>query len=177
MNLLIPYVPLFNHPDPLFLEFTYGDGGQRAKKLKKLIKGDYVFFHTSIRGKKYITAYYIVDRILDTDKATKDKRIMDKYKNPHLSEFLSGQQDEGENCILFGDPITSKILKRPLLFNTTCLNSSDVSPGMETVPKSSFSMIKSRHGNPETSPLCLQMYVPYSLDPEIQVRGTGKGSG
>jgi len=62
-------------------------------------------------------------------------------------------------------------------FNTTCLNSADVSPGMETAPKSSFSMIKSRHGNPETSPLCLQMYVPYSLDPEIQVRGTSKGSG
>ncbi len=62
-------------------------------------------------------------------------------------------------------------------FNTTCLNSADVSPGMETAPKSSFIMIKSRHGNPETSPLCLQMYVPYSLDPEIQVRDTSKGSG
>ncbi len=63
------------------------------------------------------------------------------------------------------------------IFNTTCLNSADVSPWMETAPKSSFSMIESRHGNPETSPLCLQMYVPYSLDTEIQVRGTGKGSG
>ena len=74
------------------------------------------------------------------------------------------------------EPAEGTVINR-LIFNTTCLNSSDVSPGMETVPKSSFSMIKSRHGNPETSPLCLQMYVPYSLDPEIQVRGTSKGSG
>ena len=63
------------------------------------------------------------------------------------------------------------------MFNTTCLNSADVSPGMEIVPKSSFDMIRSGHGNKETSPLCLQVYVPYGLDTEIQAQGTGKGSG
>ena len=48
---------------------------------------------------------------------------------------------------------------------------------METAPKSSFDMIESGHGNKETSPLCIQVYVPYGLDTEIQVQGAGKGSG
>jgi len=119
MNLLIPYVYLYGHPDPLFEEFTYGEGGSRAKKLKNDVsKGDYVFFHTSIGGKKYITAYYVADRVVDTVKAIKDKNIIAKFKNPHLSELISGRVTEKENnVILFGDPITSKILERPLLFD------------------------------------------------------------
>lgn len=119
MNLLIPYVHLYDHPDPLFEEFTYGDVGARARKLKNdLKKGDCVFFHTSIRGKKYITAYYVVDRSLDTAKAIKDRNIVAKYKNPHILEFLSGEKTgENDDVILFGDPITSKILERPLLFD------------------------------------------------------------
>jgi len=119
MNLLIPYVHLYDHPDPLFKEFTYGDEGRRARKLKKdLKKGNYVFFHTSISGRKYITAYYVVERVLDTAEAIKNRNIVAKYKNPHILEFLSGERTgEGDDVILFGDPITSKILERPLLFN------------------------------------------------------------
>ena len=120
MNLLIPYVYLYNHNDPLFEEFTYGDVGARARKLKNdLRRNDYVFFHTSIRGKKYITAYYVVDRALDV-KAIKDGNIIAKYKNPHILEFLSGEKiDEDDDVVVFGDPITSRILERPLLFNKT----------------------------------------------------------
>ncbi len=119
MNLLIPYVYLYGHPDPLFKEFTYGEGGSRSKKLKNDVnKGDYVFFHTSISGKKYITAYYVADRVVDTVKAIKDKNIIAKFKNPHLWELISGKVTEKENnVIIFGDPITSKILERPLLFD------------------------------------------------------------
>lgn len=119
MNLLIPYVYLYNHPDPRLVEFTYGDAGARSRKLKKDLKnGDYVFFHTSIGGKKYITAYYVVDRVLDTSEAGKNKNIVAKYENPHILEFLAGERtDEDGDVILFGDPITSRILKRPLLFN------------------------------------------------------------
>ena len=36
-------------------------------------------------------------------------------------------------------------------------------------------MPESGHGNPETSPLCLEVYVPYDLDTKISVQGTGKG--
>ena len=41
MNLLIPYVNLIGHEDPLFNEYTYGDCSNRAKKLKNDIKLDY----------------------------------------------------------------------------------------------------------------------------------------
>ncbi len=120
MNLLIPYVHLYNHPDPLFEEFTYGNSGARARKLKNnLEKGDYVFFHTSI-GEKKITAYYVVDRVLDTAEAIKDRNIVAKYKNPHILEFLSGERtDKKDDVLLFGDPITSRILEKPLRFDKT----------------------------------------------------------
>lgn len=118
MNLLIPYVYLYNHPDPLFDEFTYGEAGSRARKIKKEIKkGDYVFFHTSTGGKKYITAYYVVDRILDTTEVLQNNQITAKHKNPHMLEFNSSNNKD--DVILFGDPITSRILKRPLLFDKT----------------------------------------------------------
>lgn len=121
MNLLIPYVYIYGHLDPLFEEFTYGNVGGRARKLKKDLKrGNYVFFHTGIGGKKFITAYYIVDRVLDTAEAIKDKNIVAKYKNPHILEFLSGERtDEDDDVVLFGDPITSRTLERPLLFDKT----------------------------------------------------------
>ncbi|MBU4038008.1 MAG: DUF91 domain-containing protein, partial [Proteobacteria bacterium] len=118
MNLLIPFVYLYDHDDPLFKEFTYGDVGTRAKKLKNsLKKGDYIFFHTSIGSKKYITAYYVIDRVLDTIEAIKDKNIMAKYKNPHLERRPSKHERYGGDVLVFGDPITSRTLDRPLLFD------------------------------------------------------------
>jgi|GEM_PF-544454 len=118
MNLLIPYVPLYNHPDPLFDEFTYGDVQGRARKLKNDVeKGDYLFFHTSTGGHKYITAYYVVDRVLDTCTAAMNPNIVTKYKNPHIREYLAGKSDRLNDVLLFGDPIESRILERPLLFN------------------------------------------------------------
>ena len=84
MHLLIPYVHL-RPPDPLFDEFTYGDRGDRGRKLKSDVnKGDYIFFHASRDGKKYITAYYVVDRVLDVIDACQDDTICLKYKNHHL---------------------------------------------------------------------------------------------
>jgi len=119
MHLLIPYVHL-SHPDPAFGEFTYGDIGQRARKLKRDLKrGDYLFFHTTRHGKKSITAYYIVDRVLDTIDACQDKAIKAKYKSPHILECLAGKRPKNgdDDVLVFGDPITSQILEKPLLFD------------------------------------------------------------
>lgn len=117
MNLLIPYIYIPGHEDPLFEEFTYADFDARARKLKEdVAEGDYLFFHATTRGKKCITAYYVVDRILDAVTARKNKNIMAKYKNDHLSFPDDYERDE---AILFGDPIESKILKRPLPFDRT----------------------------------------------------------
>ena len=62
-------------------------------------------------------------------------------------------------------------------FNTAYFNSADVNPGLEISPRSSFRMIESGPGNTETSPLCLQVYVPYGMDSEMPAQGSGKGSG
>lgn len=117
MNLLIPYINIIDHPDPLLKEFSYGDIGQRGKKLKNnLSAGDYIFFHTTLNNKKYITAYYVVDRVLKTEEAARDKRILAKFKNPHIADFLNGNINKDDH-IVFGDPILSKVFDRPLPFN------------------------------------------------------------
>jgi hypothetical protein len=117
VNLVIPYVRLPNHPDPLLNEFTYGDVEARANKLEwDLKKGDYVFFHTTTGGRHFITAYYVVERVLDTMEAAEDKLVVAKYKNPHNSEFINGERP-GDDALLFGDPILSRKLTRPLPFN------------------------------------------------------------
>jgi len=118
MNLLIPYIQLLNHNDPLLDEFTYGDVGSRGKKLRNsLNKEDYVFFHTTINNRKYITAYYVVDRVIKTQQAAKDIRINNKYKNPHIVRVNKNEDNFEDDYILFGDPILSKVLDRPLLFD------------------------------------------------------------
>jgi hypothetical protein len=120
MNLLIPYVHIYNHTDPLLKEFTYGDIGQRARKLASLKKGEYIFFHTSINGKKCITAYFVVDRTLDVRDIAKDRNLLAKYKNPHIIEYSQGiKVRDYENVVVFGDPILSRILNRPLPFDKT----------------------------------------------------------
>jgi hypothetical protein len=99
----------------MFSEFTYGDRGARARKLRRdLRKGDYVFFHGMFQGRKCITAYYVVDRVVSTREAVKSRLIKAKYKNPHLE--LSGRSLAADNSILFGDPITSRKLDVPLEF-------------------------------------------------------------
>lgn len=119
-NLLVPYVTLSDHHDPILDEFTYGDVDRRAKKLKRdLKKGDKTFLHTTIRGHKYITAYYIVDRVMDTSEAASKPMIVKKYKNPHILEYLNGERRGGEDVIVFGDPILSKKLDPPLKFDRT----------------------------------------------------------
>lgn len=118
MNLLIPYVPLIHHADPALEEFSYGDNGIRARKLKSCLKqGDYIFFHTSLNSRKCITAYYVVDRVLDTSEAASNKNILMKYKNPHITEYKEGQRRKEDDVVVFGDPILSHRLERPLLFD------------------------------------------------------------
>lgn len=118
MNLLIPYVFLPGHNDPSFDEFTYGDAKSRGLKLKnELSSGDFVFFHTSRNRKKYITAYFVTDRVLDTNKACQERTIVDKYKNPHITEFLErGGPLHPHDVVLFGDPIKSRVFPTPLPF-------------------------------------------------------------
>ena len=117
MNLLIPYIRLWDHEDPRLDEFTYGDIKTRGKKLRQLKKGDYLFFHTTLNGRKCITTYFVVDRALSTAEAAKDRNIKAKYKNPHISELLEKKLMYPDDNMVFGDPILSRKLNRPLFFN------------------------------------------------------------
>jgi len=118
VHLLIPYTPLADHPDPLIDEFTYGDINQRGKKLLYDVeKGDYLFLHTSQRSKRVITAYYVVAEVLKVSEAYNDRKIRDKYKNPHLTRYQDYGEQYKNDVIVFGDPIRSKKLEPPLIFN------------------------------------------------------------
>ncbi|WP_019415910.1 endonuclease NucS domain-containing protein [Paenisporosarcina sp. TG20] len=118
---LIPYLdPKRNdgEEDPLFSEYTYGDKGGRGYTLKnKVFKGDYLFFHTSIKNKRFITAFYEVEEVMDIQKARADKIIMMKYRNPHL---ISTKIQDNE-VIVFGNPIKSVVLHTPLEINRAVL--------------------------------------------------------
>ncbi len=118
MNLLIPYVKLPDHHDPLLHEFTYGDVDQRGRKLRTLGPGDRIFFHTTIQGVKCITAYYTIARVMDTKDVVNDSDLTSKYKNPHIARWLEEKQNsDGDDVMVFGDPTTSRVLARPLPFD------------------------------------------------------------
>lgn len=120
---LLPYVDprkIGGHEDPMLEEFTYGDAGRRGKKLReKVKKGDFLFFHTSRRGKRVITAYYVVERVMPTEMAKADELITSKYRNPHLHR--KEPYDENDT-IVFGDPIRSRVLKRPFVLTPEALS-------------------------------------------------------
>ncbi|MBO0603464.1 DUF91 domain-containing protein [Sporosarcina sp. E16_3] len=114
MNYLIPYVdPKRNdgEEDPMFNEFTYGDKGSRGLKLLTTVnKGDYLFFHTSINRKRYITAFYEVETVMPITEAKNNPLIISKYRNPHLVNNVVREHE----VIVFGHPIQSFELVTPL---------------------------------------------------------------
>jgi len=120
VHMLIPYVRLPDHSDPMFDEWTYGDGGSRGRKLRDQVqKGDFLFFHTTLRGRKYVTAYFVAEQSMDTMDVVRDRALSAKYKNPHIQEFIDGARDypDSDDVILFGDPLRSRVLDVPLPFD------------------------------------------------------------
>ena len=111
---LIGYVPPeknHGHADPLLEELTYGDKGDNGKKLWNHVqKGDHIFFHTTIRKKRYLTAFYVVEAVMLVKDAKNNPDIFMKYNNPHLKKELLDPFE----TIIFGNLITSRILEAPL---------------------------------------------------------------
>ena len=73
--------------------------------------------HTTLKGSRYITAYYVVDKVLDTSVASLNEAIVTKYQNIHIKEYLDGERRDEDDTVVFGDPILSYKLKRPLIFD------------------------------------------------------------
>ncbi|MGE6366908.1 endonuclease NucS domain-containing protein [Bacillus paramycoides] len=115
MNYLIGYKDAernFGHEDPMLKEYTYGESKSNAEKLLKVKKGNFLFFHKTVHNKRYITAYYLVEEVALVKNIKHNQLIMKKYDNPHLKKELA-QLTPGE-CIVFGNPILSKVLQVPL---------------------------------------------------------------
>ncbi|EZH67868.1 hypothetical protein DH09_08055 [Bacillaceae bacterium JMAK1] len=103
MNIFIKYKELEKHADPDFTHLTYGDAdNQRGANTRNNAQiGSYAFFHTSIGGQEYITAYYLIEEILE--RGTDDERI-DKLNSAAKVDHI----------VLVGDRNKSKVLSTPL---------------------------------------------------------------
>lgn len=143
---LIPYLDPRkndNEEDPMFSEYTYGDKGARGKKLRTTVqKGDFLFFHTGIRNKRYITAFYEIEEVMDINKARNNNTIMTKFQNPHL---VSNDYDEDET-IVFGNSIKSLILHYPLEINDSLMKKLKI-PFTPSSNQTSFAAISSKFRN------------------------------
>ncbi len=111
---LIPYLDprkIQGHEDPCLAEYTYGDSGQirGGILLNKVGKGDFLFFHTNMKGQNVITGYFYVETSMLTTDAKNDPLIAMKYRNPHLSYDDPGPYD----AIVFGHVVYSKALAHP----------------------------------------------------------------
>lgn len=113
-NYLAPYVTWIDDIDPAFDEFTYGEHGHRGRRLlRKMKKGNFIFWHRTSHHRKEITAYYVVDRVMRTIDVQENPQLRSKYHNPHLD----ADDPDASDVIVFGDPIESRVLRRPLPFN------------------------------------------------------------
>lgn len=119
---LIPYVDprkIEGHQNPMLEKFTYGDVGGRGKILRKKVKkGDYLFFHTSQRREACYHCLLCGRESMATEDAKKDKNIVSRYRNPHLTREKLRDND----TIVFGNPIYSRVLRKPLILNKEILS-------------------------------------------------------
>ena len=93
------------HIDPNFTQLVYGNSGKNGNSLKKHIsEGSYIFFNARIGEKRYITAYFYVEKIL----------LKGKDDNEINALNCSAKEDE---VIFIGNRNFSKILTIPLLLD------------------------------------------------------------
>lgn len=69
------------HPDPMIDEFSYGEGYYYSKLIWNNVNiGSRIFFHT----KRCINAMYYINDLAPASVWRLDKKMKNKYKNPHL---------------------------------------------------------------------------------------------
>jgi len=118
------------HPDPLFQELTYGEGGRFSTMVRNNIHyGSHIFFHSTIEGQRYITAHYFVSKVVEGYDARHNPEIRKQYQNVHIHpekypewwpnyDVNEEIKDNSNDIIVFGDPEKSfGELKNPLKFD------------------------------------------------------------
>lgn len=105
-----------DHPDPLFEEYTYGDGDKYGNMIRNNVElGSHIFFHTTIGNQRYITAHYYVSRVMEGYDARHDDEIRKKFNNIHIHpenypdwwiDYNVDSEEEGNSSdvIIFGHP-------------------------------------------------------------------------
>ncbi|OMF45405.1 hypothetical protein [Paenibacillus amylolyticus] len=108
-NLLIKYIQpekINDRVDPNFTFLTYGDSDNKKvhSVMKHIRPGSYVFFHTSYNKQAYITAYFIVEKVLT--------------KKENATEIACIHTDSSDDeVVILGSREHSKILTFPLPFD------------------------------------------------------------
>ena len=110
-GILITYVQLEEHVDPNYNVLVYGETGMREKVIKNILdenegKDKYLFFNTTIGGKRYITGYFHINEVLE--KGIHDAKI--KSLPDCAAKF-------DDRLIITGNRKSSKILTFPLLLD------------------------------------------------------------
>lgn len=97
------------HIDPNFTQLVYGNSGKNGNSLKKHIKeGSYIFFNARIGDRRYITAYFYIEKVLL--KGTNDNEI--NALNCSAKDDL---------VVFIGNRNFSKVLTIPLLLDKDLL--------------------------------------------------------
>lgn len=93
------------HVDPNFTQMVYGNSKQNGRSLKNNLNvGSYLFFNARIGEKRYITAYFYVEKILE--------------KGIHDEEIKALDCDaKNDEVIIIGSRQFSKILTIPLVLD------------------------------------------------------------
>lgn len=93
------------HVDPNFTKLVYGNSGKNGAIIKKHLDcGSYIFFNARIGDKRYITAYFYVEKVLLRDMHNEEINLLN----------CSAEEDE---VIIIGSRLFSKILTIPLDFD------------------------------------------------------------
>jgi hypothetical protein len=105
-------------PDPCFDEFTYGNRNQKASFIRNRIsKDDKVFFHATLQTPdygRYITACFVVEKIMEGFEARKDENIRKNFRNDHILNLTR----EPIDVIIFGNKDKSlDIRNNPVAFD------------------------------------------------------------
>lgn len=93
------------HVDPNFTQLAYGNSEKNGAIVEKhMTPGSYLFFNARIGDRRYITAYFYVEKIL--------------LKGKNDAEILALSCDaKSDEVVVIGNRNFSKILTVPLLFD------------------------------------------------------------
>jgi hypothetical protein len=74
-------------------------------------------------GRQYVTAYYVVEKVVQTQEVIRDRRLRLRYRNPHLhrEEYEEEKMIRPDDTLVFGHKRLSRTLGIPLQLSRSIL--------------------------------------------------------